>query len=85
MIDILTRRLQNNPIVVGEAGVAKTEVAELSAQLAALQGEAPLARVCVDEHSVGEVTSEWMGIPIGKMAKGEVGTVLSLEGTWGSG
>jgi type VI secretion system protein VasG len=36
-------------------------------------------RVCVDEHIVGEVISGWTGIPVGKMVKDEIGTVLSLE------
>jgi type VI secretion system protein VasG len=62
-----------------QATSQRDKLAELNAQLAALQGEAPLVRVCVDEHIVGEVISGWTGIPIGKMLKDELGTVLSLE------
>nr|WP_237072838.1 type VI secretion system ATPase TssH [Pseudaestuariivita rosea] len=40
MIDILMRRRQNNPILVGEAGVGKTAVAEAFALMIA-EGEAP--------------------------------------------
>ncbi len=40
VIDILTRRRQNNPILTGEAGVGKTAVAEGFA-LAIVQGEVP--------------------------------------------
>jgi type VI secretion system protein VasG len=36
-------------------------------------------RVCVDAHIVGDVVSGWTGIPIGKMLKDEVATVLALE------
>jgi type VI secretion system protein VasG len=55
------------------------ELAAATAELQALQGEAPLIRVCVDANVVGDVVSAWTGIPIGRMLKDEVGTVLSLE------
>jgi type VI secretion system protein VasG len=54
-------------------------LAQLNTELAALQGELPLIRVCVDENIVGEVISAWTGIPVGKMLKNEVSTVLTLE------
>ncbi len=47
--------------------------------LEAIQGETPLTRVCVDAQIVGEVISGWTGIPVGKMLKDEIATVLSLE------
>src|SRR5262249_22818944 len=62
----------------------RQELAGLDAQLAALQGENPLMRVCVDQHIVGEVISGWTGIPIGKMVKDELQTVLQLEKHLGS-
>ncbi len=62
----------------GKAALRAT-LADLNGQLAALQGETPLVRVCVDEHIVGEVISGWTGIPVGKMVKDEIGTVLVLE------
>ena len=55
------------------------ELAALNAELDQLQGETPLMRVCVDANIVGDVVSAWTGIPIGKMLKDEVETVLSLE------
>ncbi len=55
------------------------ELAKLNAELDALQGELPLIRVCVDATIVGEVISAWTGIPVGKMLKNEVSTVLTLE------
>lgn len=57
----------------------RTELAALNAELDALQGEAPLVRVCVDSHVIGEVISGWTGIPIGKMLKDEIQTVLALD------
>ena len=44
-----------------------------------MQGETPLMRVCVDAQIVGEVVSGWTGIPVGKMLKDEIATVLTLE------
>src|SRR5208283_1243011 len=57
----------------------RADLAALDAELSALQGEAPLMRVCVDAHIVGEVISGWTGIPIGKMLKDEIDSVLKLE------
>ena len=57
----------------------RTELDQLNQELAALQGDTPLMRVCVDAHIVGEVVSGWTGIPIGKMLKDEIGMVLNLE------
>ena len=51
----------------------------LEEELATLQGDAPLTRVSVDAHVVGEVISGWTGIPLGKMVKDEIATVLQLD------
>ncbi|HEU5457500.1 MAG TPA: type VI secretion system ATPase TssH [Terracidiphilus sp.] len=52
----------------------------LETQLAETQGENPLIHVCVDERIVGEVISAWTGIPLGKMVKDEIASVLDLDG-----
>ncbi|HTZ58675.1 MAG TPA: type VI secretion system ATPase TssH [Acidobacteriaceae bacterium] len=57
----------------------KPELQALEAQLATLQGETGLIRVCVDAQIVGEVLSAWTGIPAGKMLKDEITTVLALQ------
>jgi len=57
----------------------RSQLGELNGELAALQGETPLLRVCVDAQIVGEVVSAWTGIPVGKMLKDEIATVLKLE------
>jgi type VI secretion system protein VasG len=56
----------------------QAELARLNAELAAHQGEAPLVQVCVDAQTIAEVVSGWTGIPVGKMVKDEIRTVLSL-------
>ena len=55
-----------------------------NAELEALQGETPMIRVSVDAQIVGEVISGWTGIPVGKMLKDEIDTVLTLETHLGS-
>ncbi len=62
----------------------RAQLAELNAELETMQGETPLLRVCVDAQIVGEVVSGWTGIPVGKMLKDEISTVLSLESHLGS-
>jgi type VI secretion system protein VasG len=56
----------------------RAKLAQAEAELAALQGETPMIRVAVDAQIVGEVISAWTGIPVGKMMKDEISTVLSL-------
>jgi type VI secretion system protein VasG len=57
----------------------RAELAKLDAELTALQGETPMMRVAVDAQIVGEVISAWTGIPVGKMLKDEISTVLTLS------
>ncbi|MBI1896791.1 MAG: type VI secretion system ATPase TssH [Acidobacteria bacterium] len=51
----------------------------LDRELAQLQGESPMMRVCVDAQIVSQVISNWTGIPVGSMLKDEISTVLTLE------
>jgi type VI secretion system protein VasG len=61
-----------------------TELARLNVELDAVQGETPLIRVCVDAQIIGDVISGWTGIPVGKMLKDEIATVLKLHEHLGS-
>jgi type VI secretion system protein VasG len=51
---------------------------ELQLQLAELQGEHPLILASVDHQAVGSVVSDWTGIPVGRMVKSELETVMNL-------
>jgi type VI secretion system protein VasG len=62
-----------------DAGALRADLVKLNAELDELQGETPLIRVCVDSQIVGDVISAWTGIPVGKMLKDEIQTVLSLD------
>jgi type VI secretion system protein VasG len=48
-------------------------------QLRTLQGEAPLVPVQVDGHTVAAIVASWTGIPLGRMVKDEIKTVLQLQ------
>jgi type VI secretion system protein VasG len=48
------------------------------AELAALQGESPMVPMQVDGTVVAEIVAAWTGIPLGKMVKDEIKTVLGL-------
>jgi len=55
------------------------DLAKLEAELDTLQGEKGMMRVSVDAQIVGEVISAWTGIPLGKMVRNEIETVLTLD------
>jgi len=50
----------------------------LQAKLNELQGEEPLILPSVDEPAVASVVQDWTGIPVGRMVKNELETVLKL-------
>jgi len=59
-----------------EAALGELRAAQ--AELAALQGETPLMLPIVDAQAVGAVVADWTGIPVGRMMKDEIATVLDL-------
>jgi type VI secretion system protein VasG len=56
---------------------------EAQAQLAELQGDTPLILPSVDAQAVASVVGDWTGIPVGRMVKNEIETVLKLADTLG--
>ncbi|TFW33369.1 type VI secretion system ATPase TssH [Massilia horti] len=65
-----------------EAGEGKDDVPVLAAlfeQLRGVQGEMPLVPVQVDGHTVAEIVVSWTGIPLGRMVKDEIKTVMGLQ------
>ena len=61
------------------AAAGHDELNALRAQLADLQGDRPLVPVQVDGHVVSEIVSAWTGIPLGRMVKDELQTVMKLK------
>ncbi|MBV9157421.1 MAG: type VI secretion system ATPase TssH [Acidobacteriaceae bacterium] len=63
----------------GNGAALREKLAALNAELDQVQGENALMQVCVDGLIVGQVISGWTGIPVGKMIKDEIATVLEME------
>jgi len=51
---------------------------DLQTQLHELQGEHPLMLPSVDGQAVASVVADWTGIPVGRMVKNEIETILNL-------
>ena len=54
------------------------ELTAARAELAAIQGDAPLILADVDAQAVAAVVQDWTGVPVGRMVKNEIETVLNL-------
>src|SRR5262249_52510559 len=61
-----------------EREAARARLQELQAKLAEAQGERPLVLPSVDEQAVAALIADWTGIPVGRMVKDEITTVLNL-------
>jgi type VI secretion system protein VasG len=58
---------------------ALTELKTTQTQLETLQGDSPMMQPIVDAAAVGAVVADWTGIPVGRMVKDEMRTVLNLS------
>ena len=67
----------------GKAEAERARLHELQTELGTLQGEAPLIFPTVDGQAVAAVVGDWTGIPVGRMVKDEIQTVLKLAETLG--
>lgn len=59
-----------------DATLAKLK--DVQAKLADVQGESPLMLPTVDYQAVASVVGDWTGIPVGRMARNEIETILKL-------
>jgi type VI secretion system protein VasG len=91
----LNARWEQEKAIVSEATALRTELeggvtealrpekqAALKAkmdELAALQGENPLVLPFVDAQAVAQIVGDWTGIPVGRMLKDEITTVMELD------
>ncbi|MDD1148315.1 type VI secretion system ATPase TssH [Pseudomonas protegens] len=65
---------------VGDASHGLREkLLDLQQRLTVLQGETPLILPTVDYQAVASVVADWTGIPVGRMARNELETVLNLD------
>ncbi len=67
-------RTRKKTETAGDSELDKTLV-----RLRELQGESPMVPLQVDGHVVAEIIAAWTGIPLGKMVKNEINTVLNLK------
>jgi len=61
------------------AGDGSVQLRALAERLRGLQGDAPLVPVQVDGHTVAAIVAAWTGIPLGRMVKDEIRTVVNLQ------
>ncbi len=63
----------------GEArGVLASDLEQAIAALRAVQGDAPMVFGVTDADAVAAVVGDWTGIPVGRMVKDEIASVLSI-------
>ena len=62
-----------------EVTTLQADLAKLNKELSDLQGENPLLQPCVDAQAIAQVISAWTGIPVGRMVKDEINTVLNIR------
>jgi type VI secretion system protein VasG len=74
---------KSGPATIGSEERAQllAELTNLQSQLSTLQGESPLILPSVDEQAVAAVVEDWTGVPVGRMVKNEVETLLNLAET----
>ncbi len=63
----------------GDTPAGDSELDKALLRLRELQGESPMVPLQVDGHVVAEIIAAWTGIPLGKMVKDEINTVLNLK------
>lgn len=68
------------PLAPEELDALRAQLTDLQARLSTLQGEDPLILPTVDYQAVASVVADWTGIPVGRMARNEIETVLNLDG-----
>ncbi|MEI6415408.1 MAG: type VI secretion system ATPase TssH, partial [Pseudomonadota bacterium] len=68
------------PLREADRDTVRTEIRAANLELETLQKGDPLVQVCVDGDTVAAVLSGWTGIPVGKMLKDEIHSVLALRG-----
>lgn len=77
--EIAALRTQLNDVEKDKAAALTTELEAKRKELADFQGEHPLVLPQVDTQAVSTVISEWTGIPLGRMVKDEIKSILSLD------
>jgi type VI secretion system protein VasG len=70
--------VQNRVENESERAALKEQLKAVQDRLSALQGENPLILPTVDYQAVASVVGDWTGIPVGRMARNEMETILNI-------
>jgi len=68
-----------SPLSAEEREALLAELKAKNGELTEVQGESPLILPIVDHQAVASVVGDWTGIPVGRMVKDEIETILNLE------
>jgi type VI secretion system protein VasG len=68
-----------SPLSAEDRAALIAELKAKNAELTELQGDSPLILPIVDHQAVASVVGDWTGIPVGRMVKDEIQTILNLE------
>ncbi|WP_206951249.1 type VI secretion system ATPase TssH [Trinickia acidisoli] len=61
-----------------DTAALREELAQHVSKLETLQQASPMVPLQVDGHVIAEIVAAWTGIPLGRMVKDEIGTVMNL-------
>jgi type VI secretion system protein VasG len=67
-----------SPLTEQERESMMAELKRRMAQLTEVQGETPLILPSVDEQAVAAVVADWTGVPVGRMVKNDIETIMRL-------
>ena len=67
------------PLTVEQRADLMEQLKDVQSRLSDLQGENPLILPTVDFQAVAAVVGDWTGIPVGRMAKNEMETILKIS------
>ena len=68
-----------SPLTEDERAELMQQLKDKNAELETLQGDSALILPIVDHQAVASVVGDWTGIPVGRMVKDELETILNLE------
>ena len=66
------------PLTIEQRADLMEQLKGVQSKLTELQGETPLILPTVDYQAVASVVGDWTGIPVGRMAKNEMETILGI-------
>lgn len=75
--------IESTSLTLEERNTILIELKDQQEKLAELQQEHPLILPSVDALAVGSVVQDWTGIPVGRMVKNELDTVMNLSSIMG--